>query len=287
VQRAVGAALVRELVARQEGRVVVGRGRVEGREGGVGGRRGGADAVVEVAGDEEVGGGLVDGEGVQGGEGGGGEGEFVFGFAFLGGRRGASSVSEDDGSSSSLGSGLSPVGRRERGTGGGGGGAASPAPERSGEGAGSAVGKASAGRTLRGLEKVRPETMLAQLALRFLRFHSMAARCVATKVSSVVLASSDSPPSGWPLHVTRSPTAPLLPMSAAPKPHSASSMLDIEAGSRAYMRRAVMPTFFARTSVYGGLAAAWGVVEEPCPSSPSAVARTFVEARLRASPKRA
>ncbi|KAF7544962.1 hypothetical protein G7046_g9670 [Stylonectria norvegica] len=58
VQGAAGLALAHALVQAHELGVVVRRGRIEAGEGGVGalgaGRRRGADAVVEVAGDEEV-----------------------------------------------------------------------------------------------------------------------------------------------------------------------------------------------------------------------------------------
>ncbi|ROV95357.1 hypothetical protein VSDG_06014 [Cytospora chrysosperma] len=97
--------------------------------------------------------------------------------------------------------------------------------------------------------------------------YSMAARCVATKVSSVVRRSAGapaavegsppaspsppSPPAAVPAseYVTLRATAPLLPMLAIPKAHSAVWMWCIASGFRAKSRMAVMPTFRASTSL--------------------------------------
>jgi hypothetical protein len=77
-------------------------------------------------------------------------------------------------------------------------------------------------------------------------------------------------------------------MSAAPKPASASSIDWIAAGSRAKSRRAVMPTFFARTKVYGRGGILSGPADCAAYSNPSLlsaddVASNLADARFSAS----
>lgn len=108
-------------------------------------------------------------------------------------------------------------------------------------------------------ERGADTTMLAQLAFLLRRLYSIAARCVATNVMTVVLCSAAAESaSSWsslgepaPEYVTLRATAPLLPMSAIPNAHSANWMWWMASGLRAKSIMAVIPTLRDPTSLYG------------------------------------